>query len=112
MRTSPFAIAVLMAANLIGQIPDAASASEIDFAHDIYPILKSHCAKCHSNGTYKGDFSLDNRQTMLESTAIVPGSSSDSEFVDRLTTADLQLRMPKSSAKLSSEEIGLLNPAE
>ena len=26
----------------------------VDFAHDVVPILKAKCAKCHTNGTYKG----------------------------------------------------------
>ena len=25
----------------------------IDFAHDIVPILRDKCARCHTNGTYK-----------------------------------------------------------
>ena len=28
--------------------------TKTDFAHDVVPILKSRCAKCHTNGTYKG----------------------------------------------------------
>ena len=43
----------------------------IDFAHEITPLIKSHCAKCHTDGTYKGSFSLDTRETMLKSKAIV-----------------------------------------
>lgn len=45
----------------------------IDFAHDVAPLIKAHCAKCHTDGTYKGSFSLDTRETMLKSKAIVPG---------------------------------------
>ena len=41
----------------------------IDFAHDVAPLIKAHCAKCHTDGTYKGSFSLDTRETMLKSKA-------------------------------------------
>ena len=32
----------------------AQSDKKTDFAHDVVPILKAKCAKCHTNGTYKG----------------------------------------------------------
>ena len=38
-----------------------------DFSHDIVPILKARCVKCHTRGTYKGGFSLDTREPMLKS---------------------------------------------
>ena len=27
--------------------------AKVDFAHDVLPILKENCAKCHTNGKYK-----------------------------------------------------------
>ena len=38
------------------------AAQEIDFAHDIVPILKARCAECHTNGKRKGDVALDTRE--------------------------------------------------
>src|SRR6516225_500376 len=52
----------------------------IDFAHDIAPLIKARCAKCHTDGTYKASFSLDTREAMLNSEAVVPGKSGDSEL--------------------------------
>ena len=46
---------------------------KIDFAHDVVPILKARCAKCHTNGTYKGGVSFDTREDLLKSKAVVPG---------------------------------------
>ena len=56
--------------------------------------IKAHCAKCHTDGTYKGSFSLDTRETMLKSKAIVPGKSGESELVERITSDDPEFRMP------------------
>src|SRR5687767_2692929 len=40
-----------------GRSPGADPPKAVDFAHDVVPILKAHCAKCHTNGTYKGSLS-------------------------------------------------------
>ncbi|MEO8495032.1 MAG: DUF1549 domain-containing protein, partial [Planctomycetota bacterium] len=75
-----------------------ASSAEIDFAHDIVPILKTHCAKCHAGEKKKGGFSLETRELLLaggESGAVVkPGASSKSVLIERISTKDLDLRMP------------------
>ena len=47
--------------------PAAAQPAKIDFAHDIVPLLKARCAECHTNGKYKGSFSLDTRETTCSS---------------------------------------------
>jgi len=46
-----------------------------DFAHDVVPILKAKCAKCHTNGTYKNGLSLDTRAYLLKAKGAVPGKS-------------------------------------
>lgn len=75
-----------------------ATGAEIDFAHDIVPILKKHCAKCHSGEKKQGGFSLDTRESLLaggENGAVVKsGVSSQSLLIERITTDDLDLRMP------------------
>ena len=47
------------------------AATRVDFAHDILPVLKSKCAKCHTAGVYKGGLSLESREKLLESGAVV-----------------------------------------
>jgi hypothetical protein len=79
-----------------------------DFAHDVLPILKSRCAKCHTNGTYKGGLSLDTRESLLKSKAVVPGKSADSELIKRIVEADADLRMPPKSDPLPAKEIAAL----
>jgi mono/diheme cytochrome c family protein len=77
----------------------------VDFAHDVAPLFKAHCAECHTDGTYKGSFSLDTRETMLKSQAVVPGHSGDSELLERVTSDDPEFRMPPKGPRLSAGEI-------
>ena len=95
---------VLLAGRSLADEPPATKA--IDFAHDIAPLIKSHCAKCHTDGTYKGSFSLDTRETMLKSKAVVPGKSGESELIERLTSDDPEFRMPPKGARLTAAEVG------
>ena len=86
----------------------APRARAIDFAHDVLPILKSRCAKCHTNGTYKGDLSLDTREALLDAEVLRPGQADMSELILRLTTDDPQLRMPLNATPLTTEEVSAL----
>ena len=74
------------------------SAAEIDFAHDIVPILKTHCAKCHSGEKKQGGVSLDTRESLLvggeNGVVVKPGASSESVLIARITATDLDIRMP------------------
>lgn len=80
----------------------------IDFAHDIVPILKNHCAECHTNGNYKRSFSMDTRETILKKKAAMPGKSADSEIFKRITSMDKDVRMPPKGPALSAKEIDLV----
>jgi hypothetical protein len=81
---------------------------KIDFAHDVVPILKAKCAKCHTNGTYKNGLSLDTRADLLKAKAAVPGKSAQSEIIKRVTSRDDDLRMPPKGAPLTAKEIAVL----
>ena len=56
--------------------------AKVDFAHEVLPILKENCAKCHTNGMYKGGLSLDTREALLESDVIELGDSQNSLFIN------------------------------
>src|SRR6516165_9427317 len=81
---------------------------KVDFAHDIVPLLKARCAECHTNGKYKGSFSLDTRGDVLRKKAVVPGKSADSEIIKRVTSTDKDVRMPAKGEPLSAKEVALL----
>ena len=80
-----------------------------DFAHEVVPILKAHCAKCHTNGTYKGGLSMDTREELVKSQAVVPGKSAMSDLHARVTSKDDEQRMPPPKANpLSAKEVAVL----
>ena len=79
-------------------------AEPVEFAHDILPLLRKHCAKCHTDGTYKGGFSIDDRGTLLQSEMVVVGKSVDSPLIERLRSDDPEIRMPR-EGQLSEAEI-------
>lgn len=83
--------------------------AEVDFAHEVLPILKAHCAECHSNGKYKGGLSLDTREAFLGSEdAVVVGDASKSLFIELLTAEDEDDRMPQKADALPTEKIEIL----
>ena len=84
------------------------AADKVDFSHDVLPILKANCAECHTDGTYKGKLSIDTREALLESESAIPGKSSESEFITRLTHEDPDERMPKKADPLSPEQVATL----
>jgi hypothetical protein len=40
--------------------------AEVDFAHQVVPVLKEHCAKCHMDTAKKGGFSMNTRESLVE----------------------------------------------
>src|SRR5579871_3978136 len=111
MRLSPlpacvFALLVVTG----GSHPPLAAADDkkTDFAHDVVPVLKAKCAKCHTNGTYKGGVSFDTRADLIKSKAAVPGKSGDSELIRRVTSSDTETRMPPKSEPLTAKEVAAL----
>jgi hypothetical protein len=90
-----------------GQV-GAQEKTKIDFAHDIVPIIKAHCADCHTNGKSKGSLSLDTRESILKAKAAVPGKSKESELFKRVTSDDITERMPPKGDPLTPKQIQLL----
>jgi len=83
--------------------------AEIDFAHDVVPILKSHCVECHGGEKAEGGFSLNSRELILDAEAVVPGSAEESELIERIISADSELQMPPADQpRLKKPEIEVL----
>ncbi len=85
-----------------------ANAQPIDFAHEVLPLLKTHCAECHSNGTYKGGFSLDDRDALIGSEVLKLGHADESEMFERVISDDPDERMPPKGDGLSKKEVDIL----
>ncbi len=84
------------------------AADPVDFAHDVLPILNAHCVKCHTNGTYKGSFTLDTRTSLLDTGAVDPEKPGESELIRRVTSTDAKVQMPPEGARLSEKEVAVL----
>ena len=89
-----------------------AAAPQVDFAHEVVPVLREHCGKCHTGDEKKGGLSLNTRAALLaggESGQVVtPGNKDRSELLKRLTSDDPDVRMPPEGPRLSPEKIALL----
>ena len=90
----------------------------VDFNREIRSVLSLHCLKCHGRdtGNRQAGLRLDLRTSStskLESgrTAIVPGKTASSSLIARITSADLDLRMPPADEgpALSAEQIATLS---
>lgn len=94
-----------------------ATARPLQFNRDIRPILSEHCFSCHGFDAKKrkGELRLDlavhaHGAGESDLKALVPGKPEESEVWRRLTTDDLDDRMPPKSHKkrLSSEQVATL----
>lgn len=90
-------------------VMNSASANdELDFAHDVVPILKKNCMKCHANGNYKGGFSLDTRTAVLNSGNVDLENAAESDLIERVLSDDEDLRMPPVGPRLTAKEVSVL----
>ena len=92
--------------------PVTAQDKPLDFAHDVVPILRKHCGKCHTGAKKEGAFSLNTRATLLaggeNGPAVVSGKSGASELIKRITSSDDTLKMPPEGPRVSADEVAVL----
>jgi hypothetical protein len=90
----------------------AIRAAEIDFAHDVAPLLRKHCGECHTGSQKKGSLSFNTRQSLLKGgesgLVVVLAKSSQSELISRITSDDKDVRMPPEGPRLSAEQVATL----
>ena len=72
------------------------------FNRDVRPILSDRCFFCHGPDANKrqADLRLDDRDTAVDSGAIVAGNPESSELLRRVLSEDPDERMPPESSKL------------
>src|SRR6266516_938213 len=96
--------------------PRSSGQATVDFSRDILPILSDNCFQCHGpdEKARKAKLRFDTKEGAFRvkdgKTVIVPGKSAESELVRRITTTDMDDRMPpaKSNHKLTARQIELL----
>lgn len=98
----------VLVAGLFSVVASVACAADLDFAHDVLPILRTRCGGCHAGGADKGGLSLETRASLLEFGAVEPGHADASSLIDRVTSDDPEMRMPPTGAPLSDDEVAML----
>jgi hypothetical protein len=94
----------------------AAEPKPIDFGRDVLPILTDKCFHCHGQdeAAREAELRLDVHEDVLADRGgyqvIVPGKVAESELVRRITSADMDERMPPRDAprQLTAVEVELL----
>ena len=97
---------------LMGWCSNGQTAESLDFNTHIRPILSDRCWTCHGpdENTRKAKLRLDTKEGALASDTIRPGAPGDSELFKRITSIDLDEKMPPpdSHLVLQEHEIGLI----
>lgn len=93
----------------------SAAESTVDFAQDIRPLFNAKCTSCHGGVKRAGGLSFLLREgTMAKgksgAVAVIPGDAWGSEMFRRVTSKDVEDRMPPPDhgPALTAEEIGTL----
>src|SRR5438128_4273311 len=97
----------------LSKLPPAV-ARQIDFAHDIQPILESACLRCHEPEKAKGKLLLDTREHALKGGEngpdILPGASVKSPLIHFVARLVEESEMPPvgKGEPLTGEQVGRL----
>src|SRR6056297_1981440 len=103
MRKSPFLVA-LSALALSVQ-----AKAEVDFVHQVVPILKEHCSECHAGEEAEGGFSMNTRELFLDDDTAEPGKAHESYFIDLIYDPDPDYQMPPDDKpRVPEDQIAIL----
>lgn len=111
-RTWPFSVfAIAMLA--FSTVSARSQGAEIDFAHDIVPIVRKHCGQCHTGDKRQGGFSMNTRELLLAGgeggKAVVPGKAEASDLIQRLKSNDPTIQMPPEGNRVPADQIAKLS---
>lgn len=108
-----FIIIQILCWSLVAATPGRANESWAWFNREVGPILKEHCAECHSGEKRKGGFSMNTRETILSGSetedVVVVGKPSESFLIELVRESDPDFRMPPEDKNpLNENEIAVL----
>lgn len=90
-------------------VVDPAVAQQIDFSHEVVPILRKHCISCHGGREAKGSFSLNTRELLVESGHVDFANVAESRFMELVRSTDAEDQMPpRDKPRLTADEIKTL----
>ncbi len=83
--------------------------AEIDFVHQVVPVLKEHCSACHAGEEAEGGFSMNTLDLFLDDDTAVPGKAHESYFIDLIHDPDPDYQMPPDDKpRVPAEQIAIL----
>lgn len=92
-----------------GQLEKAKNVIPVSFEHEVAPILKANCLRCHGEENPRANLRLDTFNGIVKGgqsgVPVTPGLPARSALVLAMASPDDQLRMPKGGAKLTDEII-------
>ena len=71
-------------------------------------MLSSKCTKCHTNGIFKGDLSLETREQLVDSGTVEKDRLPDSDLMAPITSDDPDFQMPPEGARLTPSEVAAI----
>ena len=102
-------LSVFFAMLSVVAIASSSSGQQIDFSHEVVPILRKHCVACHGGREAKGSFSLNTRSLLIESGQVDLDNAADSRLIELVRSTDEDDQMPpKDKPRLTAEEIKVL----
>jgi len=98
---------LLLAAGLLSLVTNVVAA---DYLTEIKPLLRERCYACHGALKQKGGLRVDTVEAMRQSKVIVPGDPMASIMIERVSTGELDDRMPPEheGEPLTPEEVDWL----
>ena len=113
-RVSPmrFSLALLFSFGLLSSAQPAKEAPAVDFAKDVWPILKDRCVQCHNADKHKSGFVLTTRERVLaggdSGKVVIPGKSAESRLFRLVAGTDPDSKMPSEGPALTATQVGVL----
>lgn len=99
---------VVIIGSFIAIMPKA-TAAEIDFVHQVVPILRQHCGECHSGEESKGGFSINTRALFLDDDTAIPGQADETYFIELILEPDPDYMMPpETKARVPAQHLAIL----
>jgi len=91
---------------------DAPVAAPVSFASDVRPILERHCVGCHGPDRQEGSLRLDRLEFAQRGghtgRPVLGGTVETNALLQRVTSTDESLRMPKGAPPLTEPEVDIL----
>lgn len=79
----------------------ARQSGAVNFERDIRPLLHARCVECHGPEKQQAGLRLDIKTSALKGAVIIPGKSSESELIRRVSSVDPTERMPSKGDPLT-----------